>query len=70
MWPNLEIYESAVAQRNLLVLWIALVAASCIICAWVINRSTGKHYEIKAWIAVGLYYATLVMVCVLWSGAH
>jgi hypothetical protein len=68
-WPNLHLYESAIAQRNWLVLWIVIIAAVSLFSAWSINRLVGGHYEIKAWIAVGLYYATLVGVCVLWSGA-
>lgn len=69
-FPHYHLYLEAIIDRNLFIAFLAIVAGSGLIALWSLNQYVPKHFSVKAWIVVGLYYASLVGVVILVGKPH
>lgn len=70
MFPKYHLYLEAIADRNLFIAFLAIVAAAGLIGLWSLNQYVSKRFAIKAWMVVGIYYASLAGVVILLSSQH
>jgi len=69
-FPNYHLYIEAIAERNLFIAFLAIVAATALIMLWSLNQYVSKRFAIKAWMVVGVYYASLAGVVILVLNHH